>query len=45
VRKREFEVGNNELLDVSPADILGLLDFDHTKNLMHTTSTIRDQLE
>jgi hypothetical protein len=33
VRKRELEAGNEDLLDVRPADVLGLLDFDHTENL------------
>ena len=33
VREREFEARDKELLDVRAADILALLDLDHTKNL------------
>jgi len=33
VRERELEVGNEELFDVRPADVLGLLDLNYTKNL------------
>jgi hypothetical protein len=34
VRKREFEFGNEKLLDVGPSDVLRLLDLNHTKNLI-----------
>lgn len=33
MRKREFEIGNEKLLDVGSADVLGLLDLNHAENL------------
>jgi len=33
VREGELEVGNEELFDVRPADVLGLLDLNYTKNV------------
>jgi len=33
VREREFEIGNEKLLDVWPSDVIRLLDLNHTKNL------------
>jgi hypothetical protein len=41
VRERELEVGDEELLDVRPADVFGLLDLNHTKNL--NARNIKDQ--
>jgi hypothetical protein len=33
VREREFEVRNEELLDVWPPDVIRLLNLNYTKNL------------
>jgi hypothetical protein len=41
VREREFEIGNEKLLDVWPSDVLRLLDLNHTKNL--TVDNSNDQ--
>jgi hypothetical protein len=33
VREGELEVGGHELLDIGPADVLGLCDLNHTEDL------------
>ena len=33
MRERELEARDEQLLDVGPADVLRLLDLNHTKNL------------
>ena len=33
MRERELEVGGHQLLDVWPADVVRLLDLDHTQDL------------
>ena len=43
MRKREFEIGNEKLLDVRPSDVLRLFNLNHTKNL--ATTTIRNEYE
>jgi hypothetical protein len=39
--EREFEIGNEKLLDVWSSDVLRLLDLNHTKNL--TVDNSNDQ--
>jgi len=38
MRKGELQVGDEELLDVRAAEILGLLDLDDTEDLIKTIS-------
>jgi hypothetical protein len=42
VRKREFEILGEELLDIGAFDVFGLLEFDDLKNLFLISRILKD---